>query len=48
MRLTRTDEFRADARRIALTSGLTKKQMASGLGFGLSTLNKLVAAHRDM
>ena len=27
MRLTRTDEFRKDAVRIALTSGLTRKQL---------------------
>lgn len=43
----RTDEFRADAVRIALTSGLTRKQVASDLGDGLSTLNKWVTAHRD-
>ena len=41
----RTDEFRADAVRIALTSGLTRKQVASDLGVGLSTLNKWVTAH---
>ncbi len=40
MGLKRTDEFRADAVRIALTSGLTRKQVASDLGVGLSTLNK--------
>jgi len=43
----RTDEFRADAVRIALTSGLTRKQVASDLGVGLSTLNKWVTVHRD-
>ena len=43
----RTDEFRADSVRIALTSGLTRKQVASDLGVGLSTLNKWVTAHRD-
>jgi len=43
----RTDEFRADAVRIALMSGLTRKQVASDLGVGLSTLNKWVTAHRD-
>ena len=48
MGLNRTDEFRADAVRIALTSGLTRKQVASDLGVGLSTLNKWVTAHRDM
>ncbi len=43
----RTDEFRVDAVRIALTSGLTRKQVASDLGVGLSTLNKWITAHRD-
>ena len=47
MGLKRTDEFRADAVRIALTSGLTRKQVASDFGVGLSTLNKWVTAHRD-
>ena len=41
------DEFRADAVRNALNSGLTGKQVASDLGVGLSTLNKWVTAHRD-
>lgn len=43
----RTDEFRRDAVRIALTSGLTRLQVAEDLGVGLSTLNKWVTAHRD-
>ena len=47
MGLKRTDEFRADAVRIALTSGLSRKQVAADLGVGLSTLNKWVTAHRD-
>ena len=47
MGLKRKGEFRADAVRIALTSGLTRKQVASDLGVGLSTLNKWVTAHRD-
>lgn len=47
MELKRTDEFRADAVRIVLTSGLTRKQVASDLGVGLSTLNKWITAHRD-
>ena len=34
---TRTDEFRKDAVRIALTGGLTRKQVASDLGVGIST-----------
>ena len=44
---TRTDEFRKDAVRIALTSGLTRKQITSDLGVGMSTLNKWITAHRD-
>lgn len=44
----RTDEFRKDAVRIALTSGLTRRQVADDLGVGLSTLNKWVNAHCDM
>ena len=44
---TRTDEFRKDAVRIALTSGLTRKQIASDLGVGMSTLNKWITEHRD-
>jgi transposase len=43
----RTDEFRKDAVRIALTSGLTRKQVAGDLGIGMSTLNKWITAHRD-
>lgn len=43
----RTDEFRADAERIALTCRLARKQVASDLGVGLSTLNNWVTAHRD-
>jgi len=43
----RTDEFRQDAVRIALTSGLTRRQVADDLGVGLSTLNKWITAHRD-
>ena len=42
----RTDESRKDAVRIALTSGLTRKQVAGDLGVGLSTLNKWITAHR--
>ena len=47
MGLKRTDEFRQDAVRIALTSGLTRKQVAEDLGIGMSTLNKWITAHRD-
>ena len=38
MGLKRTDEFRKDAVRIALTSGPTRKQVADDLGVGMSTL----------
>ena len=44
---TRTDEFRKDAVRITLTSGLTRKQVADDLGIGMSTLNKWITSHRD-
>ena len=37
-----SDEFRRDAVRIALTSGLTRRQVSTDLGVGLSTLNKWV------
>ena len=47
MGLQRADEFRQDAVRIALTSGLTRKQVANDLGVGMSTLNKWITAHRD-
>ena len=47
MGLKRTDEFRQDAVRIALTSGLMRKQVADDLGVGLSTLNKWITTHRD-
>ncbi|MGA9412839.1 MAG: IS3 family transposase [Roseobacter sp.] len=47
MGLKRTDEFRKDAVRIALTSGLMRKQVADDLGVGMSTLNKWITAHRD-
>ena len=47
MGLKRTDEFRQDAVRIALTSGLTRKQVADDLGFGMPTLNKWITAYQD-
>ena len=40
-----TAEFCRDAVRIATTSGLTRPQLSSGLGVGLSTLNKWVQQH---
>jgi transposase len=47
MGTVRTDEFRKDAVRIALTSGLSRKQIADDLGVGMSTLNKWITAHRN-
>ncbi len=47
MGMKRTDEFRQDAVRIALTSGLTRRQVADDLGVGMSTLNKWITARRD-
>ena len=47
MGLKQTEEFRQDAVRIGLTSGLTRKQVADDLGIGMSTLNKWITVHRD-
>jgi len=47
MGLKQTEEFRQDAVRIGLTSGLTRKQVADVLGIGMSTLNKWITVHRD-
>ena len=43
----RTDEFRQNAVRIALTSGLSRKQVTDDLGAGMSTLSTWRTAHRD-
>ena len=40
-------EFRREAVRLALTSGLTRKQIAADLGVGFSTLSKWVQQDRD-
>ena len=42
-----SDAFTRDAVRIAPTRGLTRRQVASDLGVGLSTLNKWVKAISD-
>jgi len=42
----RSEEFRHEAVRLALTSGLTRTQIAADLGVGLSTLSKWVQKHR--
>ena len=41
-----TDDFRREAARIALTSGLSRRRVASDLGVGLSTLCKWVLMFR--
>ena len=41
-----TPEFRADAVRIALTSGLSRKQVAADLGIGFSTLSRWIQNDR--
>ena len=46
MGIRRTEEFRSEAVRIALTSGLSLKQVADDLGIGLSTWSKWVAARK--
>lgn len=47
MSLKHSDEFKRDAVRIALTSGLTRRQVASDLNIGLSTLGKWIASISD-
>ena len=42
----RTPEFRAEAVRIALTSGLSRRQVASDLGVGFSTLHTCVRQYQ--
>jgi len=42
-----TDEFKAEAVRIALTRGLTRRQVANDLGVGFSTLSKWVQKDRN-
>ena len=47
MAVIHSDEFKRDAVRIAQTSGLTRRQVASDLGVGFSTLNKWVKMVAD-
>ncbi len=42
MAIKRTAEFRAEAVRLALTSGLPRQQVADDLGIGLSTLGRWI------
>jgi transposase len=46
MGIRRTEEFCSEAVRIALTSGLSHKQVAADLGIGLSTLCKWISSHK--
>lgn len=41
-----TAEFRAEAVRIALTSGLSRRQVAADLGIGFSTLSRWIQKDR--
>lgn len=41
-----TPEFRAEAVRIALTSGLSRRQVAADLGVGFSTLSRWIQQDR--
>jgi transposase len=41
-----TDDFKREAVRIALSSGLLRRRVALDLGIGLSTLCKLVSVFR--
>ena len=43
----RTDQFRQNAVRITLTSGLSRKQVTDDLGARMSTLSTWRTAHRD-
>jgi transposase len=41
-----TPEFRAEAVRVALTSGLSRKQVAADFGVGFSTLSRWIQQDR--
>ena len=41
-----TEEFRAEAVRVALTGGLPRKQVASDFGIGFSTLSRWIQQDR--
>jgi len=46
MAIRHTEDFKQEAVRIALTSGLTRRRVASDLGVGFSTLSKWVSLYR--
>ena len=41
-----TEDFKQEAVRIALTSGLSRRRVAADLGVGLSTLGKWISQYR--
>jgi transposase len=45
---THSEEFRREAVRIALTSGLSRTRVAADLGVGKSTLGKWVSQYRPL
>ena len=47
MGTVRTDEFRKVAVRIAVTIGLSRRQISDDLGVGMSTQTTWITAHRD-
>ncbi len=46
MNLKKSNAFKLEAVQLALTSGLTRKEVAADLGIGFSTLNKWIAQHK--
>ena len=46
MAIKHTEDFKQEAVRIALTSGLSRRRIAADLGVGLSTLSKWVSVYR--
>lgn len=46
MSLKKSDAFKSEAVQLALTSGLTRKEVAADLGIGFSTLNKWIGQHK--
>lgn len=46
MSIKHTEDFKQEAVRIALTSGLPRRRVASDLGVGFSTMSKWVSQYR--